>query len=49
MDDTAINSPEQKNKARENEILDQEHNSVFNHEANEKVDKKLDGPDRPAD
>jgi hypothetical protein len=49
MDDKTINSPEQNNKTRENEILDQEQNSVFNHEANEPVDKKLDGPDRPAE
>jgi hypothetical protein len=49
MEDKTINSPEQNNKTRENEILDQEQNSVFNHAANEKVDKKLDGPDRPAE
>jgi hypothetical protein len=49
MDDTTINSPEQNNKTRENEILKREQNSIFDHEANEPVDKKLDGPDRPAE
>jgi hypothetical protein len=49
MDDTTINSPEQNNKTRENEILAREQSSVFDHEADEKVDKKLDGPNRPAE
>jgi hypothetical protein len=49
MEDTSINSPEQNSKTRKNEALDREKKSVFNHQANEKVDKKLDGPDRPAE